>query len=79
LLIQLLKSSFTGGRPLELLVLPKQLGHRLGYIRDSFDELKMISYRSKETENIGNTRGAFLFNTSQIMLESMVIPYSEMT
>jgi hypothetical protein len=32
LLLQFLKSSFTGWRPLELLVLLEKLNHRLGYL-----------------------------------------------
>jgi hypothetical protein len=50
-----LKTNFTSRRLFELLILPKQLGYRLGYLQDSFDELLIISYYSKETMNIDNT------------------------
>jgi hypothetical protein len=42
--LQLLKISFAGGRLLELSILSKQLSHGLGDIRESFDELLILSY-----------------------------------
>jgi hypothetical protein len=42
--IQLLKTSFVGGRLLELSILSMQLSHGLGDLRESFDELLILSY-----------------------------------
>jgi hypothetical protein len=36
--------NFTGGHPVELHILPKQLAHGLGGLRESFDEPMIVSY-----------------------------------
>jgi hypothetical protein len=42
--IQFLKTSFVGGRLLELCFLSMQLSHGLGDLEESFDELPILSY-----------------------------------
>jgi hypothetical protein len=36
--------NFMGGRLVELLILPKQLGYGLGGLRESFNDLLILSY-----------------------------------
>jgi hypothetical protein len=36
--------NFTDGRPIELLILPKQLGYGLGGLQESFNDLLILFY-----------------------------------
>jgi hypothetical protein len=36
--------NFMGRHPVDLLILPKEIGHGLGGLRESFDDLLIISY-----------------------------------
>jgi hypothetical protein len=74
LLLQLIKTSFVGWCPLELLILPKQLGHGIGDLWESFDEPSIISYYSKKLQISPTLAGAFKLSTSWILLGSTGIP-----